>query len=117
MVLFKGYTKKSPQRTFLCQEPSIKKCIWINLGGLQPPWIRLWLPCPKGRLEVNRCSANVAERQGHRRFLPYCGLSHGYQDFRTPFGIQCLCCDLRDTKSSATNPTLLTVKSLNCIFL
>jgi len=27
MVLFKGYTKKSTQWTFLCQEPSIKKPI------------------------------------------------------------------------------------------
>jgi len=36
MVLFKGYTKKSPQLTFLCQESSSKKRIWKNLGGLQP---------------------------------------------------------------------------------
>jgi len=29
--------KKLPQWTFLCREPSIKKRIWKNLGGLQPP--------------------------------------------------------------------------------
>jgi len=53
------------------------------------------LPCPKGRLEVN-C---VAERQGHRRFLPLCCLSRCYQDFRTPFGIRFLC-------SKTQNPPL-----------
>jgi len=29
--------QKSPQWTLLCREPSIKKRIWKNLGGLQPP--------------------------------------------------------------------------------
>jgi len=29
--------KKTPQWMFLCREPSIKKHIWKNLGGLQPP--------------------------------------------------------------------------------
>jgi len=37
MVLFKGYTKNSPQWTFLCQEPSIKKRIWKNFRGLLQP--------------------------------------------------------------------------------
>jgi len=36
--LFKGYPKKSPQWTFLCRKPSIKKCIGKNLGVLQPPY-------------------------------------------------------------------------------
>jgi len=30
MVYLKGYPKNSPQWTFLCREPSIKKRIWKN---------------------------------------------------------------------------------------
>jgi len=47
MFLFKGYTKQSPQWTFLCREPSIIKRVWKKLGvasaPLGPPWIRLCL--------------------------------------------------------------------------
>ena len=32
-----GYPKKSLQWTFLCRNPSIKKCIWKNLGGCFSP--------------------------------------------------------------------------------
>ena len=57
MVLFKGYTKQSPQLTFLCREPSIIKRIWKKLGGasapLSPPGsayaITAWIACSGDR--------------------------------------------------------------------
>jgi len=54
--LFKGYPKNSPQWTFLCRKPSIKKHIWKNLGGgfspVSPPWIRLWHSMDLVRVEM-----------------------------------------------------------------